>query len=556
VTANFAGKSTAPSGQEFPSRAEALLPALVLLAGFIARLIPAKEYFLNPDEALHFLAASQSSLSLAYKAALTNAHPPLLIVVLYFWRSFGQSEFMLRMPLVLAGTACCWLTYLWLREIADRSTAFTGLLLMTFAPSLIALSAEVRQYALLLFFIIGCLFLSERAMQKNSWPLMMLFSFSLYGALLSHYSSLLFALSMGVYMLVRLLRNHRVGRLFAVWVGGQIGAIALIIYFLFTHVRRLRATGMPHEIAETWLRKSIFHAKERNVVVFVAAQTLRVFTYLFSHGVVGTLVLLAFLGGVVILLRGKIRFDEPGQAPALQKSSDTVEGPTAREVAMLFGLPFLVNCGAALAGIYPYGGTRHNSWLAPFAIGGAAVALARINLRRSWIKSAVIIVLLALCNFFPAPPPLIKAKNHSQMLMNNAVSYLRQAAPPGSVVLADYQSGLLLGYYECGHPVVQLFAPLQDFARADCNSLEVISARPGEWRFNATDLPSELPRVTSAFSVAPGTQVWLFDAGWINDLAPALSRSSECSAPRFFGENILICRLTLGQHEAVAPIPR
>src|SRR6202035_2183696 len=63
------------------------LPALVLLAGLAASLFEAWKHFLNPDEALHFLLASQPSVGLAYKAALTNAHPPLLILVLHYWRA-------------------------------------------------------------------------------------------------------------------------------------------------------------------------------------------------------------------------------------------------------------------------------------------------------------------------------------------------------------------------------------------------------------------------------------------------------------------------------------
>jgi hypothetical protein len=44
-----------------------------------------------------------------------------------------------------------------------------------------------------------------------------------------------------------------------------------------------------------------------------------------------------------------------------------------------------------------------------------------------------------------------------------------------------------------------------------------------------------------------GTKLWLFDAGWINDLAPAISRGVDCAEPHFFGENILICQLTVAQ---------
>src|SRR5215469_10460103 len=154
---------------------------LVLAVGFLARLVDAGRFFLNPDEALHNLLASQSSLRLAYQAALTNAHPPLLILVLYYWRWLGHSESTLRMPSILAGTATCWIVYQWLKQVTDRSTAFVGLLILSFAPALIELSAEVRQYALLMFFIACCLYFSERALHENSVQFMILFSVSLYG---------------------------------------------------------------------------------------------------------------------------------------------------------------------------------------------------------------------------------------------------------------------------------------------------------------------------------------------------------------------------------------
>jgi hypothetical protein len=292
---------------------------------------------------------------------------------------------------------------------------------------------------------------------------------------------------------------------------------------------------MPHEIAETWLRRSIFHHGERNIVAFVSLQTLRVFTYLFSHGVVGTLALIAFLAGIIALLLRKARWPDGG--------------PSQRELAVLIGVPFLVNCGAAIAGVYPYGGTRHNAVLAPFAIGGAAIGLSWVP-GKAWVKSLVVVALLALCNFFPAPPPLIKAKNHSDILMKNATSYLRQTAPQGSVVFADYESGLLFGYYGCGHGVVQLFPPLQRFAKMDCHSFSVVTARPEEWRFKADNLADELSSAAATYGLAPGTKVWLFDAGWINDLAPAISRASMCSDPHFFGENILVCQLTVDRVDA------
>jgi predicted membrane-bound mannosyltransferase len=84
---------------------------LIVIAGFLVRLRAASGTFLNPDEALHYLLANQSSWQLAYHASLTNAHPPLLTLVLYFCRGVGTSEFVLRLPSVIAGTAFCWIFF-------------------------------------------------------------------------------------------------------------------------------------------------------------------------------------------------------------------------------------------------------------------------------------------------------------------------------------------------------------------------------------------------------------------------------------------------------------
>jgi hypothetical protein len=525
-----------------------LFPLLVLAAGFAARLYQAAAYFLNPDEALHILLASQPSVGLAYKAALTNAHPPLLILVLNCWRWLGQSEFMLRLPSVLAGTACCWLMYLWIEEVTDRSTAFIGLLLLSFSPAFIGLSAEIRQYALLLFFMSGCLYLSERALRENSPSLMVLFSLSLYGALLVHYSALLFAFAIGIYMLVRLYRYGKRPGLAAVWAAGQIGGLALSGYFVFSHLLRLRQGGMLGPDYDTYLRKSIFHPGERNVIGFAAVQTLRVFTYLFSHGVVGSLALLAFLAGMVLLLRGKMSSSE---------SCPNRCGPSPRQLALLLGLAFAANCGAALAGQYPYGATRHSAWLLLFAVCGVCIELGPWARARIWATSLGVIVALIVCNLFPSPPPLIRPRNQRRALMQEAVDSFRQAAAPGSVVIADYQSGLLFGYYACGHGVVQTFLPMQAFSRADCGPYTVITTRSQEWRFSADDFPSQVAGMAKTYNLAPGTKLWLFDAGWIIDSAPALREQLQqfgCLSPQNFGENIFLCQFA--SVESVDPSKR
>lgn len=69
-----------------------LLATLALVAGFIVRVIVARGPYLIGDEALDYLLVNQGSALEAYRASLTNAHPPLYYFVLFYWR-FQMSQF-------------------------------------------------------------------------------------------------------------------------------------------------------------------------------------------------------------------------------------------------------------------------------------------------------------------------------------------------------------------------------------------------------------------------------------------------------------------------------
>src|SRR5580704_18238323 len=86
----------------------------ITAAGLALRIAAAIRTYFNPDEILHYLLIDQPSLFLAYKQSLTNAHPPLIYVLLYYCHLLGRSELVLRLPLILAGTAFCWFTFEWI----------------------------------------------------------------------------------------------------------------------------------------------------------------------------------------------------------------------------------------------------------------------------------------------------------------------------------------------------------------------------------------------------------------------------------------------------------
>src|SRR5262249_8121579 len=144
---------------------------------------------------------------------------------------------------------------------------------------------------------------------------------------------------------------------------------------------QIRRVGMVQHVAESYLRGSIFQRGQENAFSFLLRSNIRVFHFLFSQGAVGVLGLALFLVGIFLLLRD----GSPG-GPR----------PSSRQLGILFLAPFVVNCAAALLGAYPYGGSRHNSYLAIFAMPAIAVAIVRWTPARAWFKPAAIALALAM----------------------------------------------------------------------------------------------------------------------------------------------------------------
>jgi len=514
-------------------RGRGALLLVLLTLGLALRFWNAAYRFLNADEALHYLLSVQSSLTAAYRASFTTVHPPLLIIFLHYWGMLGRSELFLRLPSVIAGTTFCWVMFCWLRRVTNYSTALIGLTLLLFSPALILLSAEVRQYDFLLLFCASSLYFLDRAISEDSGSMMLVSLLSLYLALLTHYSSLIFAFTLGIYSLLRVVAVRPRTRIIALWITGQLGALALITTLFVTHVSQVRARHAMEGLVGSYLRRSVLQAGE-NPLGFIAKANLRLFHYLFSQGAVGAAALGLFIFGLVLLLRDHN-----------QPRTSKLRSP--RQLAFLLIFPLLVNCLLALFRAYPYGGTRHDSYLAIFVIPGIAIALAHWNPRRRWSKPAVIAAVLVLCNLFPSPQgEYIRARDQSRKLMAHAVSSLKLLAP-GSTIFTDDQGGLLLSYYLCNSKVVQIEQkPFQPLFNAPCGSSAVISIDPRRWTFKPETFPETLNSAQHTFKLSSGTPLWFFQAGWfIDNEAPLREQLKQvgCTNPQTFGRNILLCQI-------------
>src|SRR5437667_1120266 len=264
----------------------------LLAAGLVVRIWHASGTYLNPDEALHFSMANKTSWWLTCKASLSLLHPPLLILLLHAWRSLGTSEFVLRLPSILAGTAFCGLAYRWFSMLFDQSGALIAFVFLLFLPSSIDLSTEVRQYALFLAFAIASAYLLEKALADNSVPAMLFSGICLWLAIGSHYSAFLFAAVLGVYAIDRMVKQRPPLKVFAAWEAGQVVALGLCYFLYVTQISTVRkiyaeSSAMRGWMSSAYLGNSYFTPGKINPLLFIFARSGGVFQYEFGQAVIG-----------------------------------------------------------------------------------------------------------------------------------------------------------------------------------------------------------------------------------------------------------------------------
>ena len=533
----------------------------IVLLGFLARLWAASGIFLNPDEALHFRLANQPSMALAYRQSLTGLHPPFFILLLHFWRALGTSELWLRLPSVIAGTVFCWLFFKWLTLVAGRLAGFLGVMLLALLPPPIMLSAEVRQYALLLAFLAATLYFLERAFAENSAALMFASALFLCLALLTHYSAFLFAGALGVYGLLKIFAHPSFrprANVIASWIVGQSGGLAVCLFLYKTHLSR-HDFG-DSQILQGWMnylgRSSYFQPGRDNPFLFAVGHSFGVFQYIFGQLAVGIAMGLAFLAGLGIILRGQLLAEEAALSWRL---------------AVLLTLPFALACAASFAHVYPYGGTRHVAFLIVPGMAGVSVALAglaTVGVRevvstgsRSkgssgaanpiWFRGIAIaaVILVACIAFGKARQPKMDRTDQSRAHMAAAIEFVQSKIVPSDLIFTDYETDLVIGHYLCHQQPISFEPAPANFEQFSCGGHRVVSRDFKGWMFSADNFTQEWQRFVQAYHLKPGDTVWIFQAGWDADLAERLQSQPQFHDLHFeaFGKNIKIFPMTVAQ---------
>ncbi len=540
------------NGLQFFGRSSSFATGSILLLGFLLRLWRASGTFLNLDEAMHFLAANKPSLGEAYRASLGLAHPPLMILILNVWRNLGTSEVVMRLPSVIAGTIFCWIFFRWITRLFGLVAAWTGFLLVSFLPPFVELSSEIRQYSLLLCFMIGAANVLEVALAEESAAKMSVFFVFLYLGMLTHFSAILFAAAIGIYSLWRLFGAELPRRIVAVWVAGQAGALGLFVYLYRTHIASLKDSSAAQHM-QALLANSYFHSGRDHLLSFIFARTFGVLQYTFGQLVVGDIAGGLFVAAIVFLLNGNgtqgsgilSQGGIGGEIP--RREVRTAASPTARQIGVLLALPFVINCFAALADLYPYGGTRHSAFLAPFAVAGVSFMIAKLTRQRLVPSLAVILLIAAVCQIFGTPHrPYMRREDQRLANMTQAVDAIQRQVSTADTLFVDFQTNFLLRVYLCPEAGPGVFSA-SGFREYSCRGRRVISTSSETSILTADIFSRRWNDMVSTYNLKPSQTIWIFQAGWDIELATDL----QDKVPEFrdlksesFGRNISLFRLT------------
>jgi len=510
-----------------------IIAAAIVALGFFLRLWRAQATFFSTDEAWHFALANQNSLAAAYKASLTLLHPPLLLVILYYWRHLGTSNLVLRLPSVIAGTLLCWAVYRWLSGVFSQSVGWMGLLFTTFLPPLIALSAELRQYTLMMLFAVCSAYLLEEALATGSDGRMIGSCLCLYLAMVSHYSAFLFAAALGGYCIVRMIRDRPQGGVIAAWSAGQVIGIALGYFFYVTHISKLGGvnTGAQpiHNYADWYLSEWYFHPGRDHVLPFLYRGTIGIFRFTFGQTAVGQIATVLYILGVLLLV--------------LQKPVARRWPP--RSTAVLLLLPFLVNWAAVAAGLYPYGRTRQCVYLAWFAIAGVSAALAIISAGHMKVATLLALGMIIVCHARGTLEgrDMLPLAEQRQGNMDQAIQFIRKEVAPKDLILTDMATSFQLRHYLCDQMPVKIERNSRGYESFQCSGIRISSTGPDEGALTADAVDKQWVTYESG---ADSQLVWVVQGGWASGLGEELRRSCPAFAQtevHSFGRYLEVFRL-------------
>ena len=149
-------------------RAHFYLLVFIGCIGIILRIYYVLYYSLWLDEMMQVMVAVAPWKNF-FGLVATHSSPPLdyalmkAVILL-----FGKSDWMVRVPALLCGSASIYVFYSFARSLTGRDTALTAAALLSLSPMAIVYSQEARMYSLFLLLSLISFGLTRRIIEKNN----------------------------------------------------------------------------------------------------------------------------------------------------------------------------------------------------------------------------------------------------------------------------------------------------------------------------------------------------------------------------------------------------
>lgn len=478
--------------------------ALLMLAGtaLLIRVLNLDGWYFSPDELLHLIVAREKSLVDVWDASLTQAHPPLMFILLHVMQKLGGGVLWLRSFAVAAGVAAVIMFYAWGRCTMGRTAGLTMAFMAGFGFGPTLLSQVIRPYTLLLLFVSTGLVYLDRYLEKRRRSALGIYLAASFLALLSHYSAAIPVVAAGVVLFARTASGERSreGRILLLC---HLPHIVLIMLMAVSHGGML---SFYHPLlSRGWL--SEFFPDSLHELILLIVDAHGYFTY--PKLAVPTS-LLALSGALILWQRRQ------------------------RHWLLYALLCYAASCMLGVLGIYPVGGTRHCLYLLPatailvaacldaVARCGAALLAPRYGdempeVARWLLPGVVAVVCLGFLRVASESESLRRMGPRSTiefLLRSNHYALIMQhvARLPDSrdVILTDGQTAVYF-LYQSNAPEAMPVA--EDIYRVRFGDRDVYYL----WKWpldDPSDLATALARLQQAVPDIAGRRVWFLNIGW------------------------------------------
>lgn len=229
----------------WPGRYRWMLP--ILLLAFLLRMAYLDAQSLWWDEAFSVTVSSMDLHSLLIATLGDRVHPPLYYLVLHFWLTLGQGEFVVRALSAFVGVLAVACMFPMADIVGQKRLGVISAFALAISPLHIWYSQEARMYSLIVFLILLGNYFFARLLRGRNLANWMGYSISILLAMHTHYLALFIILAQMTYLTLMRQRYRALLRkwLLCMLIVGLLSAPWFIAIFV---------TGGFYQASISWIR--------------------------------------------------------------------------------------------------------------------------------------------------------------------------------------------------------------------------------------------------------------------------------------------------------------